>query len=537
MSKNQPKWWSRRPRIGEAGVRAGLAGTLAGVLALSLALASPATFAENAAPADPETAKRALEEKKHQLDINAAKELTIQSDMAQLDAERERLNGRLVETAALIQRSEAQMTSIEGRLSELEEQERVVRGSLAQRHGQIAALLTALQRMGRNPPPVLVTRREDALKMVRSAMLLASAFPDLRNQALSLGTQLADLQRVMGSIRTEGARLQAETDRLNEARTRLASLMEAKKLTLADRQSELASVRVATADISKSVGNLSDLINRLDTAVTEKTGLGAYNEELKTQHQAASASGQPANGPQIITPPPPDDAANTKPQIAQAPAGVQPAAPVPATQSPTKQAAVPQKAAAPEADATAQETAAPNSGSGASSKMAMIELAPGGASLIPGSPGRIKPAIPFSDARGKLPLPAQGRRALTFGERTQFGGQSKGIVVETRFSAQVTSPCDGWVVYAGEFRSYGQLLIINAGDGYHVLLAGLSQIDVQPGQFVLTAEPVGTMSGGQKNSSSAAPVSGPVLYVELRKDGRPIDPDPWWASGQQKVQG
>jgi murein hydrolase activator len=534
VSKNQPTWSSRRPRIGEAGARVGVAGVMAGVLALSVAFASPPMFAEDAAPADPETAKQALEQKKRQLDINAAKELTIQSDMAQLDVERERLNGRLVETAALIQRSEAQMTSIEGRLSELEEQERVVRGSLAQRHGEIAALLTALQRMGRNPPPVLVTRREDALKMVRSAMLLASAFPGLRDQALSLGTQLADLQRVMGSIRTEGARLQAETDRLNEARTRLASLMEAKKLTLADRQSELASVRVATADISKSVGNLSDLISRLDTAVTEKTGLGAYNDELKARHQttAASATAQPATGPQIITPPPPDDdAASAKPKVAQAPA------PAPAVQVPTIQAAAPQKAAA-ETDVAAQEPpAAPSTGGGAGQKMAMVELAPGGASLIPGSPGRIKPAIPFSDARGKLPLPAQGRRALTFGERTQFGGQSKGIVVETRFSAQVTSPCDGWVVYAGEFRSYGQLLIINAGDGYHVLLAGLSQIDVQPGQFVLTAEPVGTMSGGQKNSSSAAPVSGPVLYVELRKDGRPIDPDPWWASGQQKVQG
>jgi septal ring factor EnvC (AmiA/AmiB activator) len=80
-------------------------------------------------------------------------------------------------------------------------------------------------------------------------------------------------------------------------------------------------------------------------------------------------------------------------------------------------------------------------------------------------------------------------------------------------------------------------LIINAGGGYHVLLAGLSQIDVRSGQFVLAAEPVGTMSGGQKNTPSSAQISGPVLYVEFRKDGRPIDPDPWWASGQQKVQG
>ena len=526
MSKNKPSSRIRRPRFNSVARRG-----LAGALMLSVAASPFHLAAQEAVPSDPAAARKVLEEKKRELDTNAAKELTIQSDVSQLSAERERLNGRLVETAALIQRSEAQMTSIEGRLSELEEQERVVKGSLAQRHGQISGLLTALQRMGRNPPPVLVTRREDALKMVRSAMLLSSAFPDLRDKAVALGVQLADLQRVMGNIRTEGARLQAETDRLNEARTRLASLMEVKKQTLADRQSELQSVRVATADITKSVTNLSELINRLDTTVTQQTGLGAYNDELKTRRQADASQGRgPASGPQIITPPPPEQDGDT---AAKATGAVAASA---ASQPPTA-------GLIPAALSTKMPTATPpatpgaaNTGAGNTNKVAMVELEPGGASLIPGSPGRIKPAIPFSDARGKLPLPAQGRRALTFGEKTQFGGQSKGMVIETRPSAQVTSPCDGWVVYAGEFRSYGQLLIINAGDGYHDLLAGLSQIDVQPGQFVLTAEPVGTMSVGQKNSTSA-PVSGPVLYVELRKDGRPIDPDPWWASGQQKVQG
>lgn len=530
MSKNQPALRTLRPRIGDVSARTGCAGSLVtGVMALSFAFLPSPVFAEDPLPTDAETAKRVLQEKKHELDVNAAKELTIQSDVAQLAAERERLNGRLIDTAALIQRSEGQMTAIEGRLSELEEQERIVRGSLAQRHGEIAALLSALQRMGRNPPPVLVTRREDALKMVRSAMLLASAFPDLRDQALALGTQLADLQRVMGNIRTEGARLQAETDRLNEARTRLASLMEAKKLTLQDRQSQLASVRLATADISKRVTGLSDLIDKLDATVTAKTGLGAYDDELKKRHEAegmSAASAVPASGPQTIKPPPVDAAAKAT-AIAEATPPVQPAPP------PTTPAKAATAAAA--SKVVAQEKPSPVMANG--QKVAMVELEPGGTSLVPGSPGRIKPAIPFSDAQGKLPLPAQGRRALAFGEKTQFGGKSKGIVIETRYSAQVTSPCDGWVVYAGEFRSYGQLLIINAGDGYHVLLAGLSQIDVQPGQFVLAAEPVGTMSGGQRNSSSAAPVSGPVLYVELRKDGRPIDPDPWWASGQQKVQG
>jgi septal ring factor EnvC (AmiA/AmiB activator) len=172
-----------------------------------------------------------------------------------------------------------------------------------------------------------------------------------------------------------------------------------------------------------------------------------------------------------------------------------------------------------------------------------VELAPG-VSLVPGSPGRIKPAIAFNVAKGKLPMPAQGRRVLSFGEKTQYGGQSKGLVLETRHNAQVTSPCDGWIVYAGEFRSYGQLLIINAGGGYHVLVAGLSQIDVQPGQFVLAAEPVGTMSGvprtaqitTQVSAQDSAQTSSPVLYVEFRKDGQPIDPDPWWVAGHQKVQ-
>jgi septal ring factor EnvC (AmiA/AmiB activator) len=125
---------------------------------------------------------------------------------------------------------------------------------------------------------------------------------------------------------------------------------------------------------------------------------------------------------------------------------------------------------------------------------------------------------------------------LSFGDKTQYGGQSKGIVIETRSSAQITSPCDGWIVYAGEFRSYGQLLIINAGGGYHVLLAGLSQIDVQPGQFVLAAEPVGTMTGTPKSAPASNQSSNPVLYVEFRKDGDPINPDPWWVESQQKAQ-
>ena len=180
------------------------------------AQAAPETTAQTAARTTQE-AQRALEKRRQELEAAKNKAETLKSTVADLDAEREGLNFRLLDTASLIQKSEGQLTAIEGRLSELEAQEKLVRGSLNQRHGQISQLLGALQRMGRNPPPVLITRREDALKMVRSAMLLSSAFPELKGQALSLAERLEDLVRVMNDIRSEGDRLKSETARLNVA--------------------------------------------------------------------------------------------------------------------------------------------------------------------------------------------------------------------------------------------------------------------------------------------------------------------------------
>jgi septal ring factor EnvC (AmiA/AmiB activator) len=154
-------------------------------------------------------------------------------------------------------------------------------------------------------------------------------------------------------------------------------------------------------------------------------------------------------------------------------------------------------------------------------------------------PGRLSPAIAFAAAKRLLPLPVNGTRIRNYGSPDGNGGQEKGISIATRPGAQVTTPCDGWVVYAGPFRSYGQLLILNAGGGYHVLIAGMERISVNIGQFVLTGEPVATMgTQSQVASILAAPSSQPVLYVEFRKDGTPIDPGPWWAAGKgEKVRG
>jgi septal ring factor EnvC (AmiA/AmiB activator) len=157
-----------------------------------------------------------------------------------------------------------------------------------------------------------------------------------------------------------------------------------------------------------------------------------------------------------------------------------------------------------------------------------------------GDAGRLSPSVAFADARGLLPQPVNGRQIRGFGEEDELGAKVQGISLATRPHAQVNSPADGWVVYAGPFRSYGQLLIINAGGGYHVLLAGMERIDVQLGQFVLAGEPVAEMSTPQLASAGAEAmgVTQPVLYIEFRKDGTSIDPAPWWAvSSDQKVGG
>jgi septal ring factor EnvC (AmiA/AmiB activator) len=157
-----------------------------------------------------------------------------------------------------------------------------------------------------------------------------------------------------------------------------------------------------------------------------------------------------------------------------------------------------------------------------------------------GSADRLTPAVDFADARGLLPKPANGRYVRRFGDKDELGGTSQGISIATRPNAQVNSPADGWVVYAGPFRSYGQLLIINAGDGYHILLAGMERIDVQLGQFVLAGEPVAAMATPQLASADGRGIGSalPVLYIEFRKNGASIDPAPWWAvPSDQKVGG
>ena len=138
---------------------------------------------------------------------------------------------------------------------------------------------------------------------------------------------------------------------------------------------------------------------------------------------------------------------------------------------------------------------------------------------------------PFSTLMKQVAFPVTGRVARRFGDEDGNGGVMHGDTVTTQSGAIVTAPSDGDVLYAGPFRSYGQLLILNAGDGYHVVLAGMGKISVAAGQSVLAGEPIGAMSEAKVASTSASGNgnAAPELYIEFRKDGKPVDPAPWWS--------
>jgi septal ring factor EnvC (AmiA/AmiB activator) len=137
----------------------------------------------------------------------------------------------------------------------------------------------------------------------------------------------------------------------------------------------------------------------------------------------------------------------------------------------------------------------------------------------------------FPALQGQLSAPAAGRFSRRFGHDDGNGGVMQGDTLATQSGAIVTAPADGSILYAGPFRSYGQLLILDAGDGYHIVLAGMGRISVAAGQSVIAGEPVGAMGEARVASASASGDANrtPELYMEFRKDGKPVDPAPWWS--------
>ena len=380
---------------------------------------------------------------------SAESQAKLRIEIEALGQDRRKFNQDLIGTAARVRDVEANIDATRARLAPLDEQENLLRKSLSERHDAIVEILVALQRIGRQPPPALIVRPEDALQAVRTAITLGAVLPEMRAQADALAGDLSDLVRVRKQIVDESSRLSGDLDLLGHEQLRLTVLIDQRQKNEAAAEQALTTERQRAALLARQVDSIKDLIAKLEAGL---------NPATRAARDAARAIANDATQPQL-------------------------------------------------------------------------------AALS--DPGRLAPAVAFADMRGHLHLPVNGVPIRAFGGSDGVGGTQKGLSIAARPGAEITAPCDGWVVYAGPFRSYGQLLILNAGGGYHVLIAGMDRISVDLGQFVLTGEPVAMM--GDTSQTAPAVTTGPkqpVLYVEFRKDGTPIDPSPWWATNEgEKVRG
>lgn len=410
----------------------------------------PATTNQAAVPSADDIKQREQELEATRAQQKSAAELQekLKAEIAAIGEDRSKLNQQLIDGAAKVRSIEGRIADAEARLHKLDGREQEIHTSLESRRAEIIEVLAALQRAGRRAPPALLVSPEDALKSLRTAILLGAVVPEMRERSQKLVADLSELVTLRKTISAERDQLTTDRDNLKVDQTRLAALIDERQKKQSAAEKDMQSEAARAVALAKQVDDLQGLIAKMEQDVQSAAKAAA----------AANLKGAP----------------NGKPNLA-----------------------------------------------------ALKD------------PGRLSPAIAFASAKGLLAYPVNGSKIHDFGSSDGAGGTEKGISLATRPGAQVTSPCDGWVVYSGPFRSYGQLLILNAGGGYHVLIAGMERISVNIGQFVLTGEPIATMGTTSRIASIlSANVSRPVLYVEFRKDGAPIDPGPWWAANEgKKVRG
>ena len=412
---------------------------------------------------------------RNRLEQAAERQKRLKDEIKLLDQDRASINRVLIQTAKRAQQLEDDIFAQEQRLEEMSGLRNRLVKSLSSKRGLLAEVLGALQRMGRNPPPAILVRPEDALTSVRSSILLASVIPEIRDETAILVGELKALGEVTRNIEDEKNTLVASLDALAEDESRMAMLLQEKNARAKQSRAEQQEQARIVEDLASKARSLEELIGSIETRI-EAAAKAAEAARMADEERRKAEAERLAKAREALE----------KGEVPQQP------------------------------------------------KLGPV---PGDAATAFGPADRTTPAFALEETKGLLPRPVSGKLLYSFGESTSTSGQSRpNIAFTTRPNARVTSPADGWVVYAGPFRSYGHLVILNAGDGYRLVLTGMRSSNVATGQFVLAGEPIGQMGATRVASAASIDLSStqPVLYVEFTKDKKSIDPLPWFASGLKK---
>ncbi len=410
------------------------------------------------------------------LSAGRAKAEVLERQGRKLETDVSALQTAILSTARKAQDLEEVLSVIERTLAGFEAEAAERTSQLAAKRQQLARTLAALQKIALQPPESLLVAPTAPIDTVRGALLLRVAVENIERRAKALRADLDDLARLRRDIAAQRRALAPKLEALESERMRLARLVARKRALRSAVSWEQRAAQRRAERLAADAKDLRELIDRLERAAREKAEREARElAELKAREKAKLAARELAEH---------EAAARL-----QAEAGRR-----------AKEEAARQQAelSRPQAPMQLQKPA----------NVRSFPSAPGAASLV---------------------MPARGRVIMRFGQETEEGGMSKGVTIATRREAQVVAPYDGQVAYAGIFRGYGQILIIEHGGRYHTLLAGLEQLGAVVGQWVLAGEPVGTMGRPEDHD--------PELYLELRRTGQPINPLPWLATTNDRVRG
>jgi septal ring factor EnvC (AmiA/AmiB activator) len=460
-------------------------GALTAIAAIGmLLLAATGHGIANAQEAGPESL-RTLEER---IERDRVKAERLAREAEKLRDEIARLRRESIDAAAKAQDLEQELSDIEARLGQLEQEESQKRANLARKRTQMTETLAALQRMAVRPPEAALAQPGEPLDVVRSAMLLRVAVPTIESRAEELRGELAELQEIRDEINERRDQLNAAAKALTTERARLSSLM-AEKETLTSKAMERS--EAAERRLNKLVSQAENLRDLMD-AIEREAAARRDRERIQARGRRIFAQ---AHRMRALLP-------TQKPELAES--AVMPSAEAVDTDIVASRDDTPRISAPTETQSAALPTARLD------------------------RPGNIR-SLPQDTSAIMLP-PVRGQVAIHFGQPDPATGvTSKGITLRARDGAQVIAPFDGQVAYAGRFRGYGSILILEHAGGYHTLLAGLAEINAVTGQWVLAGEPIGRLADDVGR--------GPRLYVELRRESQPINPLPWLATTGDKVRG
>ncbi|CAA7612428.1 Membrane-bound metallopeptidase [Candidatus Terasakiella magnetica] len=460
----------------------------------------------------PMDAGQRLKELEGQLEHSRSIHAEIKQKAETLAAETARLRSDMVKAARAAQESEDLLSELEVQLDDLRGREISRSEALKRRSAQMVGVLTALQRLAWRPTEALLAQPQSPADTVRSAILLRAAVPQIEQSARDLRVEIDNVTRLRGEIGDQRKRIASTAQRLEQDHVHLKDMFDRKSQVQQATEQERRAAELHMTELAGQAEDLRDLLIRLEQererrlaeaaakAAAEKAAREAEIQARRIAQEAEAAAQRAARDAELAQ------------QKAQAQAVAAARERELAQARLAREAELKAQAEAKEKELAAQQAAH------------KVETAAREAAAT--RPVRVEK--PFSQAMGKLPYPARGKVVLGYGQANDVGHVTKGVTIRTRKLAQVIAPYDGQVVFAGPFRGYGLLLIIEHSEGYHTLLAGMAEVDCTVGQRLLAGEPVGVMGQDETN---------PDLYVELRHNGQPVNPLPWLTAHKSKASG